>query len=275
MDKRYGRVSWGVGHPRSRTSEANWNLPVRWAVEAARRGVRPRVFCASLADWLDGEVPAEWLADLLQVIALTPELDWLLLTKRIEYWRIRLEVAHQHAKFNGNLHLVEDWLDGRKVPENVWLGVSVENQQYADERIPLLLKTPAAVRFISAEPLLSDVNLSAYLRPVATPGQCRDIDGNWWHTPGSCAGCKPGLDLVIVGGESGPGARPFDIAWARNIIEQCRVAGVACFMKQLGSNAQSADMKWTERVYKITGKGGLIEEWPENLRVRQMPEVTR
>jgi protein gp37 len=111
---------------------------------------------------------------------------------------------------------------------NVWLGVSVENQHFADERIPLLLQTPAAVRFISAEPLLGPVDLGRW-----TTG-CRSAAGH-----DDCVACGmgkrlDGLDWVIVGGESGPGSRPFDLAWARSIVQQCRAAGVACFVKQLG-----------------------------------------
>jgi hypothetical protein len=100
---------------------------------------------------------------------------------------------------------------------NVWLGVSVENQHFADERIPLLLQTPAAVRFISAEPLLERIDVRPYL-------------------PSEGYNTLPGLDWVIVGGESGHGARPFDVAWARSIVKQCQAAGVPVFVKQLGSN---------------------------------------
>jgi len=160
---------------------------------------------------------------------------------------------------------------------NVWLGVSVENQKYADERIPHLLKTPAAVRFISAEPLLGAVNLGAHL-----PAAFRRRDT---------------LDWVIVGGESGPGARPFDITWARSLVKQCAEAGVACFMKQLGAKPQGLPLCWScggtgeAMLSRETGrgsgpcgcrdgyqelfdrKGGDINEWPADLRVREFPRT--
>jgi protein gp37 len=153
---------------------------------------------------------------------------------------------------------------------NVWLGVSTEDQKTADERIPLLLQTPAAVRFISAEPLLSPVNLYNYLdRPGLYDAAQR-------------------IDWVIVGGESGPEARPFELSWARSLVGQCRVAGVACFMKQLGARPFVGTNEWHNNLplrsyqddHALPGKvklalrdhkGGAMEEWPEDLRVREFP----
>lgn len=140
---------------------------------------------------------------------------------------------------------------------NVWLGVSVEDQATADERIPLLLRTPAAVRFVSYEPALGPVNLLRYMSvPLA------EIDN-----PGAM------LDWVIVGGESGPGARPFDIQWARNTVAQCKAAGVACFVKQVGSVPMERGERWRYEPKLKDRKGGDWEEWPEDLRVREFPEV--
>jgi protein gp37 len=142
--------------------------------------------------------------------------------------------------------------DARYLP-NVWLGVSVEDQATADERIPLLLQTPAAVRFVSYEPALGPV----YLLPVCT-----------------------GLDWVIVGGESGPGARPFDLKWARSTIEQCKAAGVACFVKQFGAKPfyrpeyPNGNTKGETAFLDLKSKkGGDWDEWPADLRVREFPEV--
>jgi protein gp37 len=133
---------------------------------------------------------------------------------------------------------------------NVWLGVSVENQQYADERIPLLLQTPAALRFISAEPLLGPLDLQPAVR----------------YAP---------IDWVIVGGESGPGARPFDLAWARSIVQQCQAAGVACFVKQVGAKPvfEGTPVGVFEGYDYEDPKGGDPSEWPEDLRVREFPGV--
>jgi hypothetical protein len=152
---------------------------------------------------------------------------------------------------------------------NVWLGVSVENQHFADERIPLLLQTPAAVRFISAEPLLQGIDISRYLMATCDHGEefCEDV---------GCDGEPAPLHWVIVGGESGPGARPFDLAWGRSIVQQCKAAGVACFVKQLG--AVPMYLRWEDKAMMPVDrvrdrKGGDPAEWPDDLRVRQFPEV--
>lgn len=149
MDKRYGKVEWGPHGERKRTSEANWKLPLKWAKAArfdAARFIgprpRPRVFCASLADWLDNQVPTPWRADLLELIDYTPELDWLLLTKRPENYQ-RL-IGHQ-------------WPKGP--PANVWLGVTAEDQDNYRRRWRFLSQLPAAVRFISYEPAIGPLDL--------------------------------------------------------------------------------------------------------------------
>ncbi len=241
---------WGVGQPRKRTSAANWRQPLRWNKAAAQAGVRRRVFCASLGDWLDPEVPVEWLADLLELIASTPRLDWQLLSKRPELWRERLEAA---AAFERSkplpLHFgpASNWLAGN-APANVWIGTTVEDQRRADERIPALLSIPARVRFLSMEPLLEAVDLQTQLGGAEE--ECRVPNG--WH----------GIDWVIVGGESGPNARPFDVAWARSIVRQCRDAGVAVFVKQVGDRSN---------VPVTAHHGADLAEWPEDLRVQEFP----
>lgn len=187
---RYKRVEWGPGQPRRRTSDNNWRQPTRWNREAAEEGRRYRVFCASLADIFDAEVPQEWRADLFEVIRETEHLDWLLLSKRPE---------------NILSMVPEDWGDGWP---NVWLGSTAENQQRADERLPILLAVPAVVRFASCEPLLGPLDLSAYL--------------------------GKGLDWVIAGGETGRAARPMKPEWARALRDQCVAQRVAFHFKQWG-----------------------------------------
>lgn len=177
----------------------------------------------------------------------------------------------------------------------MWLGVSVEDQATANARIPLLLQTPAAVRFVSYEPALGAVDFLRYLPrcecPECGPQTHCDEDG-CCLTCGADALQPLGLDWVIVGGESGPKARPCYVAWIRSVVAQCKAAGVACFVKQLGaaSIARDADsvrddvwrameaddidaaesfplcVRYTDR------KGGDPAEWPEDLRVRQWPE---
>lgn len=188
MDTRWGKVEWGPHGERKRTSEANWKLPLRWAKQA--KGTRPRVFCASLADWLDNQVPMQWRIDLAALIEMTPELDWLLLTKRIE-----------------NFARLSPWDMVKPMPRNVWLGVTAENQETADRRGRILREIPAAVRFFSCEPLLSDIAFETETLMA--------------------------LDWIIVGGESGHGARYMHEGWAMDIREQCTRAGVHFFMKQM------------------------------------------
>lgn len=200
---------WGPGAERKRTSEANWRKPLGWARKARRAGGRkPRVFCASLSDWLDPEVPAEWLADLLALIAKTSDaLDWQLLTKRPGLWRERLDAAAD-ARIEVNppgAQFAERWLAG-EAPEGVWLGITVEDQRRADERRRSLLEIPARVRFLSCEPLLGHLD----------------------HL------CQGGIHWCIAGGESGPKARPMNPEWARALRDQCEEAGVAFHFKQWG-----------------------------------------
>lgn len=227
MDQRRHFASWGPGEERVRTSKAYWKKPLAWNREAERSGERCRVFSASLSDWLDHEVPAEWLCDLLTLISMTPSLDWLLLTKRLELWSERLHAA---VKVNPGDDYVDcpsdvalgdmvasSWLDGDP-PENVWLGTSVEDQRRANERIPLIMSRPANVRFLSCEPLLGPVDLKL---PAFAPGG--------------------GLHWVIAGGESGPNFRSMDLDWARSLRDQCQEADVAFHFKQY-SGAHPKDL---------------------------------
>ncbi len=209
LDKRTGGDHWGAGVPRRRTSPQYWNIPRRWNAEAERTGKRPRVFCASMADVFDNEVPKAWRTDLWQLIRETPQLRWLLLTKRIG---------------NAEKMLPADWPGAFP---HVGLMISVVNQQEADRDIPKLLDTPAAWRGLSMEPLLGLVDISVYLHDST----CLIFEG---------AGCscyepyETSLDWVIVGGESGHGARPMHPEWAQLLRDQCIAAEVPFFFKQWG-----------------------------------------
>lgn len=286
-NKRYGRAEWGKGKPRIRTSDAYWRKPLRWNAEAAERGVRTKVFCASWADWLDIEVPTQWQVNLLSLIARTPHLNWLLLTKRISLWANLMTKAADYTWNKEDVlgaELAERWYGGQ-APPNVWLGVSVEDQQRADERIPMLLQTPARVRFLSCEPLLGPVALPAGAiwcrhHNCYEPSMCMDTSQPCFRRQAEATDM---IDWVIVGGESGRDARPCNVRYVRSIVQQCQAAGVACFVKQLGANVLGGqgDGEWrgagaasgVRRIKFRDPKGGDPDEWPEDLRVREFPEM--
>lgn len=214
-DQRWGGDHWGVGKARRRTSAANWRKPLAWDTAAAKAGTTPRVFCGSLCDWLDPEVPSAWLADLLTLIVSTPNLRWLMLTKRPELWRARLNRAYAYEREVTGGYEIEAWLLGTPLP-NVWIGATVEDQRRADERIAHLLSIPAEGRFVSCEPLLDWVSL-----PYAAFPATSDIMS------------FGGVDWVIAGCESGPGRRPCKTDWFRSLRDQCVAAGVPFMLKQM------------------------------------------
>ncbi|WP_257756706.1 phage Gp37/Gp68 family protein [Burkholderia glumae] len=217
MDTRLRRVTWGAGQLRSRTSAANWREPVRWNAQHqqffAVHGRRQRVFCASLADVFDNAVPAIWRRDLGALIESTPNLDWLLLTKRIG---------------NAAAMLVDMFPGG--MPDHVWLGATVVNQNEADRDAPKLLATPARVRFLSIEPMLGPIDLNQALPPF----HCDTCDADYGALSAHASGTPIGIDWVIAGGESGPGARPAHPDWFRSLRDQCATAGVPFLFKQHG-----------------------------------------
>ena len=249
MAKRFGRVAWGPGEERVRTSPANWKLPLKWDREAALAGKPSRVFCASLADVFDNAVPTKWRDDLWNLIAATPHLDWLLLTKRPQ---------------NITKMLPPSWGNGWR---NVWLGCTVVNQAEAERDIPHLLAVPAAVRFLSIEPLLGPVDLTR-LDMLNVFRIIRAVDDQFYpHNVFDALrghsdihpihGAEPNwgrIHLVIVGGESGPDARPMHPDWARSLRHQCLVARVPFFMKQMGGARKSA-----------------MPQIPEDLMIREFP----
>jgi protein gp37 len=238
------------------------NAPLRWR--------EPRmVFVNSVSDLFHEDVPASYIAQVFSVMAQARRHTFQVLTKRAARM---LEIAPTLAAS----HTAPD---GSGWPlANVWLGVSVENQRFADERIPVLLQTPAAVRFISAEPLLEHITLAPFLSDKYI-----SIGGRQWIGAG-------GIGWVIIGGESGAGARPFKVEWASSLLRECRDAGVPAFLKQLGAVAlvsacRQRHFEWGEgkfehwqgeqsglwRIKLRDHKGGDITEWHDPLRVRQFP----
>lgn len=203
--KRVGSDVWGPDSERRFFSDNHWKEPLKWNRDATEEGVRRRVFCASMADVFENRPdliqPRQRLLDL---IAATPMLDWLLLTKRI--------------------HLVKKLLPkGYVLPSHVWLGTTVESQEYVRKRIPHLLAfdTPS-VRFISCEPLMTDLDLGQFLVPQANGAR---------------------IDWVIAGGESGHGARPMDPAWPESLQKQCAAAKVPFHFKQWGHWAPADNLE--------------------------------
>lgn len=298
--RRYG-IKWGAGQPRRRTSAANWKLPLRWnerpfvecrcgyrgepqpgaesnghvpyCPECCSHGedlaaARRRIFCASLADWLDNEAPIEWFVDLLDLIRLTPNLDWLLLTKRIGNWRSRLKQAQDVcsvAREHRDLHdWIGRWLSGH-APANVWLGATVVNQEEADRDIPKLLRVPARVRFLSIEPMLGPITLREVRSDMC---EIDSLTGDHGVLRPLRGRSDAKVHWVICGGESGSKARPFVLGHAKQIVRQCSAAGVACFVKQLGArpvNREGVPHPISDK------KGAILAEWPEELRVREFP----
>jgi protein gp37 len=250
---------WGADGTRVIASPDAWRQPLKWNEAAKAAGERHRVFCASLADWLEdrGDLLLA-RARLLELICFTPHLDWLLLTKRPEHFRKLMDWAYTAHNASGNQYCAEWlhlWLQDA-LPSNVWIGVSVEDQAAADKRIPELLQTPARVRFLSCEPLLGKIDLT---RISARDGDGPDSRLYW-------IGEDAAIDWVIVGGESGPRARPMNIDHLISLRDQCLSAGVPVFIKQLGS-ALAKEFGCRDP------KGGDMSEWPAEYRIRQCPEV--
>lgn len=237
MDHRYGRVQWGQHGERKRTK--TWGDPMRWQRQAAEfyaaNGRRRRVFCASLADIWDNQVPVQWHYDLLRLIHDCPDLDWLLLTKRPQNILKMLRMARApffHGGCGGHLTFGE-WLDrwiGGDPPRQVWLGISTENQTEADRRIPIILEVPARIRFLSCEPLLGPLDLRAI---AYQDGNLDALTGDLWGGSGTGAFAR-GIDWVIAGGESGTQARPTHPDWFRGLRDQCGAANVPFLFKQWG-----------------------------------------
>lgn len=216
MSHRRGWARFEAGAARKRTTAAYWRQPLLWNKKAAAAGERAKVFGPSLADPYDAEIGDDWRNDYMDVIEACPWLDFILLTKRPQ---VALKF-HQH----------------RKVPDNLWPGITAENQQMLDLRAPVICSIPARVHVLSAEPLLGELDAKPYLGTG----------------PNSFA-------WVIAGGESGPKARPSHPDWFGSLKQQCKVAGVSFFLKQI-----------TERGKKVP-----FDEWSDDLRVREFPDGSR
>lgn len=269
-----------------------------------------RVFVNSMSDLFHENAKDEWIDRVFAVMALTPHITYQVLTKRpdrmAEYitklrerWGVICDlqipmvdhISRDTLKIIVQCHLDKGTFGKFIWPlPNVWLGISVEDQKTADERIPHLLATPAAVRFLSIEPLLGPVNLSAFF------GKTVNITGERIEQ------YNFGISWIIVGGESGPNARPMHVDWVRSIREQCRAAGVPVFVKQLGASVWDRNdagfdgdypHEWPMdtqtddwhldptrqyqgamcRIMLSDRKGGNWDEWPEDLRIREFPNV--
>lgn len=235
--------------------------PLRWR--------KPRrVFVNSMSDLFHPDVPTEFIARVFEVMARCPQHVFQVLTKRPERMcRLLPLIRYYHSTR----------LD------HIWLGVSVEDQATADARIPLLLQTPATVRFVSCEPLLGPIRFKQQNPDGFWPPNAPQPDVAWLRHkdwPDDFQYWTTGLQWVIVGGESGAKARRCNVTWIRSIVQQCQAAGTPCFVKQLGAQPYEQ--------YAINGgvftdpmvrprlksrKGNDPSEWPEDLRVREMLEV--
>lgn len=246
----FGRVFTEVACHEDRLGQ-----PLRWQ--------KPRmIFVNSMSDLFHEDVPDAFIDKVFAVMALAEKHVFQVLTKRPE--RMLAYLASKNR---------EDIIGEKAMPmvskndfgllewplPNVWLGVSVENQEAADERIPVLLQTPSAVRWVSAEPLLGPVDLSR----ACAMDRIKHPDGI------ECVGMTRHLDWVVVGGESGAQARPMHGAWVHDLARQCQGAGVPYFVKQLGAAFVDDDGVITGRLRHRAGAD--MAEWPEDLRVREFP----
>jgi len=235
--KRTGQAHLWNGE-RRRTSEANWRQPIKWNRETEKSGIRRKVFCASLADVFDNQAPEEWRADMWATITITPNLDWLLLTKRPQNIAKMLPIM---------------WGDGWP---NVWLGTTAEDQKNLADRAWALSQIPAVVRFLSCEPLLESLNFVATNRW-----------GTKWNVltgriiqSDSMVAQTGAFHWVIGGGESGPNARPMHPDWARSIRDQCAAADVPYFHKQNGEWAPGDAFGLVEDG-PVTNRNGDVKNW--------------
>ena len=243
--RQYGHDVWGVDKPRRFFGDKHWKQLVKWNEQAKQTRERHRVFCGSYCDvFEDREDLWPHQERVFKLIHQTPHLDWLLLTKRPE----NIKKLWDKMFTDGDIQVLSMYnLD------NVWLGVSAENQEMADKRIPELLKIPAKVRFLSCEPLLDKVLLDngesswltcngenrAGIEGIHICCVSQDIFGECFH----------GIGWVIAGGESGKNRRSMNLAWARSLRDQCQKADVPFFMKQIDK----------------------IQPIPEDLMIREFP----
>lgn len=306
-----GMVSPTTGEPFARILESGprWTgrveliekaltLPLKWRKPK-------RIFVNSLSDLFHESLLDEEIDRVFSIMAGCHQHTFQVLTKRPERMlkyllRFKPDGRGWVTPGGEDAELTHCPVDAARWPlPNIWLGTSIENQTTADMRIPLLLQTPAVKRFVSYEPALGPVDFRKWtdeglecgtcdwtgvesedlLREHADSGIRGSSEDSWYACPKCNAECAhlpidERLDWIIIGGESGPGARPFDIQWARQVIKQCAAAGVACFVKQLGAKPHERRVNGDHVFFDLKDrKGGSMEEWPEDLRVREMPDV--
>jgi protein gp37 len=263
-----GRLAYYEGLTEKRGDRLEWTGQVNFIPDALSIPIgwkKPRrIFVNSMSDMFHESVPFEWIDQIFAVMALTPQHTYQILTKRpdrmLEYCRSaknRIRIAAvDMGRICGIAHDRFEQCDFEWPLPNIWLGVTVENQRAADERIPLLLQTPAALRFLSCEPLLEEVSIE-------------NISG--WHESFT-ADYRSQINWVIVGGESGHGARSTQISHIDSIVSQCQYAKVPVFVKQLGAKpVTGCGDSWpiSDR------KGAIVSEWPEHLRIQEFPETAQ
>lgn len=239
--KRTGHNVWGPKADRRELSQTHWRGPLRWNASAKKSGKPRRVFCGSMCDVCEDRPDLiQPRARLMNLIEDTPALTWMLLTKRPENFP----------------SLFARWDSGW--PPNAWAGATMEDQPAADKRAPLLLAVPAAVRFVSYEPALGPVDFDPWLWAVCNAATKEQHEA---ECMGGMACEEVGIDWLICGGESGHGARPFSLDWARSVRDQCKAAGISYFYKQGGASSACKHDK----------KGGCQDCMPADLRVREFP----
>jgi protein gp37 len=251
INKRFGN---GLEYTVPNLEHIEFFLDDKILAEPVQRKKPARIFVGDMFDLFHEQIPVGFIAEVLRVALKTPRHTFQFLTKRAERMRVLVNNAQEHwgVTFGDHMHF----------------GVSVEDQKRALERIPRLQETRAAVRFLSVEPQLEHIDLGHDTPEV---GWISYLDG--------CDPVIPGIDWVICGGESGPGARPFNLAWAESLLAQCRDASVPYFFKQMGSrpyaSKDSPSFSFNTLVFpsmrKDRIKGGDPEDWPEHLRVREFP----
>lgn len=214
---RHPMGGWGADEPRHWTSEANWKKPLAWNRKCERENRRMTVFCGSICDIADPEVSQIWFSDVIRLVLKTPNLNWLFLTKRPEELKRRLDDFYKYS------------LEYRFVIPNLWLGVTACNQEET-KKVWTLLKTPAAGRFVSIEPMLGPIDLNKFELLCKAWSRRRPTLGTY-------------LDWVICGGETGPKARPLHPDNVASLRDQCQSTETPFFFKQWGEWSPWAPMK--------------------------------
>lgn len=300
-EERRGRLAYYEGLTEKRGNWVGWTGKVVFVPEALEEPLKrkkpTKYFVNSMSDLFHESVADEWIDQVFAVMALTPQHIYQILTKRPE--RMLEYFGSRPGRTISIINAMSQWIgEGCKYEKtvstshfrdkedflpfpNVWLGVTVENQKAANERIPLLLQAPAAVRFLSCEPLLEkidflEVSIQIIEDAIGSGKWNREKRGAWEDY-----NCLEDLDQVIVGGESGHKARLCNEDWIRSIVRQCKNAGTSVFVKQFGSSRlmncrdiNDPDFEKLGPFRRMTGKGSNIDEFPEDLKIREFPKCS-